>query len=103
MGWVCHAVERAHEAKCPATDSVVSGIEAKCLATVSVVSGNEVKCPATDSVVSGIEVKCLATDRVISAFRTLCCRIMMVNLPALISVRHYQGSVHKRSVMHRQG
>ena len=58
MGWVCHAVERANEAKCPARDSVVSGIEVKCL--------------VTDSVDSGNEVKCLATVRVILAFRTLC-------------------------------
>ena len=103
MGWVCHAVERANEAKCPARDSVVSGIEVKCLVTDSVDSGNEAKCPATVSVDSGNEVKCLATDRVVLAFRTLCCRIMMVNLPALISVRHYQVRAHKRSVMHRQG
>ena len=96
-------MERVNEAKCLATDSVDSGIEAKCLTTDSVDSGIEVKCLATDSVDSGIEIKCLATDSVVLAFRTLCSRIMIVNLPALISVTDYQSRAHKRSVMHRQG
>ena len=77
--------------------------EAKCLATFIVVRCNEAKCLAMFIVVRCNQASCLATFIGVLAFRTLCCRIVRVNLPALISVTNYQGRAHKRSVMHRQG